>query len=148
LLALDPTTMMLDNQTSRDLYNKVQADLNEECMNFIYYHYMSERKDTEFWKTYTTRTEIPTRLQKMLELWKVRPPKNGDLALIAPSPSFDIYSWYLVGAGVNNLDKNLLKEENEALSLNEKIASFKKQLLDNITTVRNNSLSNIQVGYE
>jgi tryptophan halogenase len=147
LLALDPTTMMVDNQTSRDLYNKVQADLNEECMNFIYYHYMSERKDTEFWKTYTTRTEIPARLKKMLELWEVRPPKNGDLALIAPSPSFDMYSWYLVGAGIGNLNLALIKEESKILELDRKLATFKQQLLDNINRVKESSLDNIQVTY-
>lgn len=147
LLALDPTTMSLDSQASRDLYNKAQADLNEECMNFIYYHYMSERKDTEFWKTYRTRTETPDRLQKLLDLWKARPPKNGDLALMAPSPSFDMYSWYLVGAGIGNLDLALIKEENKVLELDRKLATFKKQLLDNINRVKESSLDNIQVAY-
>lgn len=147
LLALDPSSMSVDSQVSRDLYNKVQADLNDECMNFIYYHYMTERNDTEFWSTYTTRTEVPEKLKKMLEIWKVRPPKNGDLALLGNTGSFDMYSWYLVGTGIKNLDLGLIKEENRALSLDTKLEVFKQQLLENLARVRETSLDNVQVGY-
>lgn len=147
LLALDPTSLFLDNQPTRDIFNKAQADVNEECMNFIYYHYMTDRKDTEFWRTYTTRTEIPEKLQKLLDLWKVRSPKAGDLTLLGSIGSFDLYSWYLVGAGVNNLDLDLIKQENKALELDRKLATFKQKLRTNIDAIVKNSLNNIQVGY-
>lgn len=147
LLALDPISLFLDNQPTRDLFNRAQADLNEECMAFIYYHYMSDRRDTEFWRTYTTRTEVPEKLQKVLDIWKVRTPKAGDLSLLGSIGSFDLYSWYLVGAGVNNLDIDLLKQENKTLELDQKLKVFKQELFTRLTTVRENSLDNIQVGY-
>jgi tryptophan halogenase len=147
LLNLDPISMFLDNQASRDLYNKALEDLNEESMNFIYYHYLSEREDTEFWKTYKSRTKMPTRLGKMLDLWKVRSPRNTDLSFIGSTGSFDMYSWYLVGAGINNLDMNLIKQENETLELDEKLKVFKQELLTRLDNIRQTSLDNIQVGY-
>jgi tryptophan 7-halogenase len=147
LLGLDPTSMFLDNQPTRDLYNKFLEDLNEESMNFIYYHYLSERKDTEFWETYSTRTKMPQKLGKMLDLWKVRPPKDKDIYLIGSIGSFDMYSWYVVGAGVNNLDISLIKKENETLELDQKLKEFKQGLLTRLNTVRENSLNNIQEGY-
>jgi tryptophan halogenase len=147
LLNLDPISMFLDNQTSRDLYNKALEDLNEESMNFIYYHYLSEREDTEFWKTYKSRTKMPERLGKMLDLWKVRSPRNTDLSFIGSTGSFDMYSWYLVGAGINNLDMNLIKQENETLELDEKLKVFKQELLTRLDNIRETSLDNIQVGY-
>lgn len=147
LLALDPTSMFIDNQMSRDLYNKAIEDLNEETMNFLYYHYMTRRTDTEFWSTYTTRTEIPERLQKVLELWKIRPPKNTDLSLVGHTGSFDTYSWYLVGAGIGHLSMDLIKQENKALGLDQKLSTFKQQLLSRLDNIRENSIDNIQVGY-
>jgi tryptophan halogenase len=147
LLGLDTTSMFLDNQPTRDLYNKFLEDLNEESMNFIYYHYLSERKDTEFWETYNTRTKMPQKLGKMLDLWKVRPPKDKDIYLIGSIGSFDMYSWYVVGVGVNNLDIDLIKKENETLELDQKLKEFKQKLLTRLNTVRENSLNNIQEGY-
>jgi hypothetical protein len=139
--------MSIDNQISRDLYNKGVEDLNEETMNFLYYHYMTNRTDTEFWSTYTARTEIPERLQKVLELWKIRPPKNTDLFLVGYTGSFDTYSWYLVGAGIRHLSIDLIKQENKALGLDQKLNTFKQQLVSRLDNIRENSIDNIQVGY-
>jgi hypothetical protein len=90
---------------------------------------------------------MPERLGKMLDLWKVRSPRNTDLSFIGSTGSFDMYSWYLVGAGINNLDMNLIKQENETLELDEKLKLFKQELLTRLGNIRETSLDNIQIGY-
>ncbi len=145
LLNLDPSSLELDNQEIRGIYNKLLADLNDEVVSFLYLHYITKRKDSEFWKTYTTRTEVPEKLQKLLTIWEARPPKNSDLSVFGKGDSFDLYSWYLVGAGVQLFNNALLERENKTLNLDKKLESFKQQLKVNLETICSNSLDNIQV---
>lgn len=145
LLNLDPSSLKVDNQSIRDIYNNLIGELNDECVAFLYYHYMTQRKDTEFWRTYKTRTEIPEKLKTLLKLWSVRPPKNGDLSVLGKSDVFDMYSWYLVGAGVRVLNNTLLIEENNDLNLDIKLAPLREKLKINLKTIYDNSIDNIQV---
>jgi tryptophan halogenase len=146
LLNLDPCSLALDNQKIRDIYNNVTGSLNDECVAFLYFHYMSQRNDTEFWSTYKDRTEIPGKLKDILDIWKIRSPKNEDLTVVG-SIVFEIYSWYLVGAGVKALNLEVLKKENETQELDQKLKRFKQELLKQLYSIRENSIDNIQVGY-
>lgn len=143
LLNLDFSSLGANSQSVRDVYNNLVAEINDEVVVFLYYHYMTQRKDTEFWSTYADRTEIPEKLEKLLDIWKVRSPKNVDLNIVRKRV-FGLYSWYLVGAGVKILDLDVLKKENEDLNLNEKLASFKQQLKINLETILNLSFDNTQ----
>jgi hypothetical protein len=107
---------------------------------------MSQRNDTEFWSTYKDRTEIPGKLKDILDIWKIRSPKNEDLTVVG-SIVFEIYSWYLVGAGVKALNLEVLKKENETQELDQKLKRFKQELLKQLYSIRENSIDNIQVGY-
>ena len=145
LLNLDPSSLETDNQEIRSIFNSLIGDLNDEVVSFLYYHYITKRQDTEFWSTYTSRTEMPEKLKKLLNIWQARPPKNSDLSVFGKGDSFDLYSWYLVGAGLKVLDNNLLEKENLALDLDSKLASLRQQVKTNLETIFNNSLDNIQV---
>jgi tryptophan halogenase len=145
LLNLDPSSLEVDNQEVRDIFNDSIADLNDEVVSFLYYHYITKRTDTEFWSTYGSRTEIPNKLQKVLNVWKVRPPKNADLSVFGKGSTFDLYSWYLVGTGLKILDNTLLEKENKSLDLNTKLAPLREQVKTNLKVIFDNSLDNIQV---
>jgi tryptophan halogenase len=143
LTNLDFSSLKTDNQSIRDVYNNFVAEVNDEVVVFLYYHYMTQRKDTEFWSTYANRTEIPEKLKKVLDVWKVRSPKNIDLNLIGKHV-FGLYSWYLVGAGIKIFDLELFKKENEDLDLDAKLDYFKYQLKTNLETILSTSFDNIQ----
>jgi tryptophan halogenase len=145
LLNLDPSSLEVDSQEIRNIFNGLIADLNDEIVSFLYYHYITKRKDTEFWSTYNSRTEVPEKLQKLLDIWKTRPPRNADLSVFGKGDSFDLYSWYLVGAGLRILDNTLLEKENISLDLNTKLAPIRHQVRTNLKTIFDNSLDNIQV---
>jgi len=49
-----------------DLYNKWCYQINEQNLNFIRYHYLCERDDTQFWKDCTSMP-IPPKLKKILD---------------------------------------------------------------------------------
>ncbi len=47
-------------------YNKWCYQINEQNLNFIRYHYLCERDDTQFWKDCTSMP-IPSKLKKILD---------------------------------------------------------------------------------
>jgi tryptophan halogenase len=49
-----------------DKYNMWCYQINEQNLNFIRYHYLCERDDTQFWKDCTS-TPIPSKLKKILD---------------------------------------------------------------------------------
>lgn len=53
------------NDDYKDNYNKWSYQINEQNLNFIRYHYLCERDDTQFWKDATMRP-IPPKLKKIL----------------------------------------------------------------------------------
>lgn len=138
---LDFTSLRSKCQSIRDVYNSLIAEINDEVVSFLYYHYMTKRKDTEFWSTYLDRTVIPENLKKLLDIWEIRPPKEIDLNVFKKSV-FGLYSWYLVGAGVNNFNLDLLIQENKDLNLDKKLASIKYDLNNRLKVIINNSLHN------
>jgi len=145
LLNLDPSSLEVDNQEIRNIFNSLIADINDEVVAFLYFHYITKRTDTEFWSTYGNRTQVPEKLQKLLDIWKTRPPKNSDLSVFGKGDSFDLYSWYLVGSGLKILDNSLLEKENISLDLDTKLAPIKHQVRTNLKTIFDSSLDNIQV---
>lgn len=146
LLSLDPSDLEADNQEIKNMTNDTMGNLNDEIVSFLYYHYLTKRKDTEFWSTYSSRTEMPEKLKKLLNTWEVRPPRNADLSYVfGTGASFDLYSWYLVGASLEILDNKLLQKENISLDLNTKLAPIKHQIKTNLKVIFDNSLDNIQV---
>jgi tryptophan halogenase len=50
----------------RDKYNKWCYQINEQNLNFIRYHYLCERDDTQFWRDCTSMP-IPPKLKKILD---------------------------------------------------------------------------------
>ena len=51
-------------------YNKEMANMWDDIRDFIVLHYISERKDTEFWKDFSTRNKASQRVQYLLDVAK------------------------------------------------------------------------------
>lgn len=54
------------NENYKELYNEWCYQINEQNLNFIRYHYLCERDDTQFWRDCTSMP-IPTKLKKILD---------------------------------------------------------------------------------
>ena len=81
----------------------------------------------------------------MLKIWERRNPKNLDLFELTGGAVFDIYSWYIVGAGNGTLNMELIEKENKLLGLDEKLKPFKDKLKEYLKEVVDNSIDNIQI---
>jgi len=145
LINLDTSMMAENNKEDSDQYNKAIASLNHEVMCFLYYHFSTIREDTPFWKNYKDKTNVPPGLDRMLKIWERRNPKNLDLFELTGGAVFDIYSWYIVGAGNGTLNMELIEKENKLLGLDEKLKPFKDKLKEYLKEVVDNSIDNIQI---
>jgi len=87
---------------SRDIrivndFNDFFKGMNEEILNFIYWHFYTDREDTEFWKKFT-KENAPKGLKKIIDLLESRLPQYDDFA----DSIWPISSWMKVGLGHNN----------------------------------------------
>ena len=57
--------------------NKSFAEMMENILFMIRMHYISDRRDTEFWRA-TAEMPMPDSLADEIELWKERPPRRND----------------------------------------------------------------------
>ncbi len=88
----------------REEFNKIIVNMNDDILNFIYFHYMSLRKDTPFWDKFSYEN-APEALKKKLDVWEKRMPgkrDNGD--------HWSSKSWLLVGSAQEKINKDLARE--------------------------------------
>ena len=50
-----------------DKYNKVISSFNEDILAFLYFHYMTNKQNTDFWKNFTTNNIIPKKTKHHLD---------------------------------------------------------------------------------
>jgi tryptophan halogenase len=96
-----PDALYRIDQRFIDEFNQDFCKLNESISSFIYFHYMSGRNDTEFWKKFT-KENAPEILKKVYDISEYRLIQSSDFnGFIWP-----IESWIHVGLGTNQLNLN------------------------------------------
>jgi len=110
-LLANPWEMFNRDQLIIDNFNEKMVAMNSEIADFIYFHYMGGRDDTDFWKKFQDIDNAPESVKKVLEQWEVTSPKYSD----SYAKFFQYISWWQVGYGLNRLNKDIIKsvvEEN------------------------------------
>jgi len=107
-------------------FNEWFCDMNDQIVDFIYYHFLTDREDTEFWKKFT-RENAPQGLSKFLSLFETRLPNADDVV----GSVWPLHSWYKVGLGHKNkhLHNHLKKasQHNPAINyLNQNYEHYKQ----------------------
>jgi tryptophan halogenase len=87
-------------------FNKKFCSMSDAVVDFVYFHYMSGRTDTEFWKKFTV-DNAPEYVKNMLDSWEYRLPQYDDFN---KDPVWGMNSWVSVGSGVGKVNKELFKE--------------------------------------
>ena len=64
------------NQESIDRYNAEVGAIMDNIRDFIALHYITDRRDTDFWQEVATNSSILESLEKNLRMWKTRMPNN------------------------------------------------------------------------
>jgi tryptophan 7-halogenase len=84
-------------------FNAKFSKMNQEVLDFLYFHYMSCRKDTAFWEHYT-EDNAPESLKKTIEPWKYRMPQLADFRT---DNLFFLNNWVSIYFGKNHISKSV-----------------------------------------
>ena len=102
-------------------YNMIIASITNNIMEFIYYHYMTERKDTEFWKFYTKQENISNYLEKIMNSL------HNDIHIKSFNDSiFSLQNWVMIGHGLGLITNNKFIEKYKNGGAIEDLESFYK----------------------
>ena len=109
-----------------DRINILAAGINLNICNFVQFHYMTDRKDTPFWKEFRSRNKIFNVVYG--EMANVR---HGDFQedTFTWAQTFGRESWTVVGAGCGMLDK-----DNIHVDTNIDLDVFKQTLNEYVDT--------------
>ncbi|WP_246128513.1 tryptophan halogenase family protein [Pleionea sediminis] len=85
-------------------YNRILSNRFYEVLDFINMHYcLTQRTDTEFWKTVQQPEHINDRLKAKFEYWKVKPPSKSDFQDNAFFTNTNTSSFYELKGADNRL---------------------------------------------
>jgi len=92
-------------------YNQFVNKMNDDVLDFLYFHYITKREDSQFWKEYLNTTTVPNSLQILLDKWNFSTSKMNDFS----RHPFSLLSWLQVGFGLNLFNKNVFIEQLEKI---------------------------------
>lgn len=97
-------------QDNHKIYNEKVRELYTESMLFVYYHYLTERNDTEFWKEYNSGKLTPVELYKFIDSnYNIKIKDDAELSsLFKYGNSFVLYQWKIINYGSRNFTKSLI----------------------------------------
>jgi tryptophan halogenase len=95
------------NEKYIDTINKKWNKFNDDVMNFIYFHYVTKRKDTVFWQQFQDIENAPSLVKRTLSAWEYSLPRYDSFDSSSP---FIYDSWIKVGYGLGLLNDKLIKD--------------------------------------
>ena len=123
-----------------DQYNSEITGMWDNIRDFIVYHYISPRNDTDFWIESSDPKRRSDKLKRLIELWKYRMPRNVDYW----HGNHDFYRlsnalWYQIAIGMKLLDPKLAKQELKDFELYTKTESMYTWLQSKMDTEMKNA---------
>ena len=101
----------------RNNYNEIFRKTNEDILNFIYLHYLTERNDSIFWQEFEKKNEMPEGIQEIMEIIKTRKIHKFDVNKQSLN-SFSIYSYLLILDGIKKIKKEHYAKHIDYLAMN------------------------------
>lgn len=114
------------SEVFRDSFNKACYDRNHQVVEFLYLHYLVERNDSDFWKTFKQETKMLPKLKEKLDLWAETPITENDKL----EQLFTMRSWQQVADGNRLINKKAASTQYLDLQIHRRIGNsfhaFKK----------------------
>jgi hypothetical protein len=85
-------------QTSIERYNSKILQINENILSFVYFHYLTDRKDSNFWKDFEKNNRMPSQVTEFIESYSNDSMPNFNF-FANENHVFKLPSWYAVAAG-------------------------------------------------
>ena len=113
----------------KDSFNEIIGNSNDDVLAFLYLHYLTKRKDSDFWKNFKHNTSPPKKLKERLLHLKESNfiPHNFDLNKCVAG--FSLGSYIVVCYGLGLLNTNNITP---IIDLSPKIEEYKSLMLNNI----------------
>ena len=123
LESLQTALANIDILTSRDQeladkYNERFRAMNDSIVEFIYFHYTSDRSDTPFWDKFKDKEKAPDFVKYLTNAWSKRLPQADDHL----GKHWAMESWLVVGSGIGTFDTSVAKRVvaiNPAIGISE-----------------------------
>ena len=103
-------------------YNELIGNTSDSILDFLQFHYNTDRNDTDFWKDYQKRTTLSPKMKKRISNWKRRTPTAMDTDNLFTQ--FEEYSWFCVAYGNGVIDKSVYEHENVEYDLDNKLGNW------------------------
>lgn len=122
------------SQKVKDDYNECFNQYMRNIVDFLHFHYMTKRRDTEFWRI-INECEISNSNLSRFERWKYNLPSNFDSDKFA---SFNLINQIIVGFGINFFDKDMIvkylyNNERDILHFKKCSDSYKKTIRETVS---------------
>jgi tryptophan halogenase len=111
ILQLEVFCEVISEKITLKKYNKFVNCVNTENMVFIYYHYLTNRTDTNFWKKVKeSASELPSPLDLIIDSsYNFNPKKElTDIFLDDASITFGRFSYDIINKGIKQKQKSLI----------------------------------------
>lgn len=92
------------NPGSVSIYNRRIAKMYDDFKDFLVLHYVTERRDTEFWRWMATGETLTDRVRELLELQKTRSLFPCDFDQYYGSAGASLHNWVSSGLGHISLE--------------------------------------------
>jgi tryptophan halogenase len=116
------------NQKYIEIFNKRYLEQTNSVMEFIYFHYLTNKKNNKFWINFKENNEMPERLKEKIFLMNNSFLYNSDCESM-----FYNENYYPVAYGINILDSDNIKN----IVKDNKLEKFNKNL-EQYTTAHKN----------
>lgn len=132
------------NQFYIDKYNRKITEYQDDTLDFVYFHYVTKRTDTEFWSKFTENNKMPENVKKFIDECEETVPDSDFINTI--SKVYLVPSWHSVGKGLRIIKRERANEVFGSMisdirrqSITDGIASFHNNIIINIPTFVNHS---------
>jgi tryptophan halogenase len=88
-------------------YNRAINEILDNIRDYLALHYLSDRADSEYWRTLRRREFVPDSLREKLDLWQYRFPSDLDFSGTHDLVSFAMPSYLFVLDGLGLLPPRL-----------------------------------------
>lgn len=107
------------SETLERQINTSCALVTDAMVEFLQLHYLTQRRDSTFWRSFRDRMTIAPGLQEKLALWQELPVFDYDTVQLE---MFKAPSWITVGAGTRNFREATFKRFSDNLCFEQNIA--------------------------
>ena len=128
------------SEVFRKAFNEECYSRNRQVVEFLYLHYLTERNDSEFWKTFRQRTQMLPKLQAKLDLWAETPITEDDKF----EQLFTVSSWQQVADGNRLINRESAKQQYLDLQIPRRIGNSFYAFKKNQDTLLNACLTHEQ----